>query len=691
MIYNSGRALELLRCGCSNSEATFREGQEEAVRYIVEGRGRLLVVKKTGWGKSFVYFIATKLLREAGAGPALLISPLLALMRNQIAAAGRMGVRAATIHSDNQDDWELVERRLERGEVDILLISPERLANERFQNNVLSRIGSRVSLLVVDEAHCISDWGHDFRPHYRLIERTARALPRNMRLLATTATANNRVMDDLQEVLGPNLAVLRGDLARSSLTLQTIRLRTQAERLAWLAEHLPHLPGSGVIYALTVRDANQVAEWLKSRGLEVEAYSSETGAGREGLEEALIQNRIKALVATTALGMGFDKPDLGFVIHYQAPGSVVAYYQQVGRAGRAIDSAYGILLSGDEELEITDYFIQSAFPTREEAATVIETLEKSPTGLSVPELLGEVNLTQGRIQKTLDLLRLESPSPIAKQGAKWQLTAARLSEEFWNRAQRLTHLRRQEQSQMQEYVGLQTGHMNFLIRALDGTGGDQPSNELPRLSPDPHPVLVREAVAFLKGAEFIIEPRSRWPSGGMPRYAVKGVIPEQERIETGKALCLWGDAGWGAAVREGKYNAGRFSDELVQACAEMIRNWNPQPTASWITCIPSLRHTMLVRDFAERLASTLDLEFTMALRKTDDRPEQKRMANSAQQARNLDGALEIAVKELPSGGVLLIDDLVDSRWTMTVAGWLLRSHGSGPVFPVALSYAGRDS
>src|SRR6185437_5200550 len=381
MPYNSARALQLLRIGSGLENAIFREGQEEAARHIVEGRGRLLVVQKTGWGKSFVYFIATKLLREDVSGPALLISPLLALMRNQIAAAERMGVRAATIHSDNQEEWEIVERQLQWGEIDILLISPERLDNERFQNNVLSRIASRISLLVVDEAHCISDWGHDFRPHYRLIERTARALPRNMRLLATTATANNRVMEDLQEVLGPNLQVLRGDLARPSLMLQTIRLHTQAERLAWLAEHVRTLPGSGVIYALTVRDVNQIAEWLKSRGLAVEAYSSETGAAREELEEALLRNRIKALAATTALGMGYDKPDIGFVIHYQAPGSVVAYYQQVGRAGRAIASAYGILLSGDEELEINDYFIQSAFPARAEVAAVVEALEKSSDGL----------------------------------------------------------------------------------------------------------------------------------------------------------------------------------------------------------------------------------------------------------------------------------------------------------------------
>jgi ATP-dependent DNA helicase RecQ len=323
----------------------------------VDGCGRLLVVQKTGWGKSFVYFIATKLLREGGSGPSLLISPLLALMRNQIAAAERMGVRAVTINSDNEDEWDNVEEAIRRNQVDILLISPERLVNERFRTQVLASIAANISLLVIDEAHCISDWGHDFRPHYRLLERMVRTLPRSLRLLATTATANNRVMDDLTAVLGPNITVSRGDLNRPSLFLQTIRLPSQAERMAWLAAQVPLLPGHGIIYTLTVRDAVQVANWLKSRGLNIESYTGETGERRAELEQALLENRVKALVATTALGMGYDKPDLGFVIHYQTPGSVVAYYQQVGRAGRALDAAYGVLLSGQEETDITDFFI----------------------------------------------------------------------------------------------------------------------------------------------------------------------------------------------------------------------------------------------------------------------------------------------------------------------------------------------
>ena len=363
MISRKDRAIELLKLGSGLANASFREGQEEAIRHVVEGRGRLLVVQKTGWGKSFVYFIATKLLREAGAGPALLISPLLALMRNQIAAAERMGVRAVTINSDNQDDWANVEAAIQRNEVDILLISPERLANERFRTR--SAGGHRgADRLAGDRRSAL---------HLGLGARFPAPLPPAGAHRAHVARESAAARHDgdgeqpgdgrsARAVLGPNLEVSRGDLNRPSLMLQTMRLPSQAERLAWLAEQVPALPGHGIIYTLTVRDAVQVADWLRSRGLNVESYTGETGERRAELEQALLDNRVKALVATTALGMGFDKPDLAFVIHYQTPGSVVAYYQQVGRAGRALDAAYGVLLSGEEETDITDYFIESAFP-----------------------------------------------------------------------------------------------------------------------------------------------------------------------------------------------------------------------------------------------------------------------------------------------------------------------------------------
>ena len=688
MIYQPDTALTLLRLGAGQSDAEFREGQEEAIRHIVSGNGRLLVVQKTGWGKSFVYFIATKLLREGGMGPALLISPLLALMRNQIAAAERMGVRAETINSDNHDHWERVESAVGRNEVDILLISPERLANERFRTEVLGKIADRIALLVIDEAHCISDWGHDFRPHYRLIERIVGTLPSNLRLLATTATANNRVIDDLSEVLGPDLKISRGDLNRPSLALQTIRLPTQAVRLAWLAEQLSALPGHGIIYTLTVRDAEQVSEWLRSRGLDVAAYTGQTGDQRPDLEDALLLNRVKALVATTALGMGFDKPDLAFVIHYQTPGSAVAYYQQVGRAGRALDAAYGVLLSGQEETEITDYFINSAFPTRVEVQEILNALEEKPEGLSIREIEGAVNISNGRIEKTMQLLSLEAPAPIAKQGAKWQLTAAVLSPSFWERAERLTELRQAEQGQMQEYVGLNSGHMEFLVRALDGEPGNISPPSLPPLATEPDRVLVLEATAFLRRTNLRFESRKQWPSGGLRRYNLSGRITPTLQAQPGRALCVWGDAGWGGLVRQGKYHDEYFSDALVGACRQLIEEWSPEPAPEWVTCIPSRRYPDLVPNFAGRLADSLGLPFMQVLVKTEDRPEQKTMENSTQQARNVDGSLALTKEALPDGPLLLVDDRVDSRWTFTVAAWLLRSNGTGEVWPLALAQAG---
>ena len=690
--HNPTRALELLLTASANPAATFREGQEDAIRHIVEGRSRLLVVQKTGWGKSFVYFIATKLLREAGSGPALLISPLLALMRNQMEAAQRMGLRAATINSNNATDWGDIEAQLARNEIDILLISPERLANERFRTQVLSGMAERIGLLVVDEVHCISDWGHDFRPHYRLLERIIRSLPANLRLLATTATANNRVMDDLTVTLGPKLAISRGDLNRASLSLQTIRLPSQAERLAWLADQVATLQGHGIIYTLTVRDANLVADWLKSRGLPVEAYTGDTGPRRVELEQALLNNQVKALIATTALGMGFDKPDLAFVIHYQMPGSVVAYYQQVGRAGRALDSAYGVLLSGEEETAITNWFIGSAFPTRAEVTMVLNAIRSSQHGLSVPEILGQVNLSKGRVTKTIDLLSLESPAPIAQDGSKWQLTAADLGEAFWQRAERLTTLRRAEQRQMADYVKLPFGHhMAFLVQALDGDVSAVRPPTLPPLPVTVNPALAKDAVAFLRRTSLPIEQRKQWPAYGLPQFQVRGAIAPQHQAQPGKALCVWGDAGWGGLVRQGKYQQHRFVDDLVAACASMVAQWQPQPAPTWVTCVPSLRHPDLVPDFAERLATSLGLPFHTVLAKTDHRPEQKTMANSAQQARNVDGSLALCVHRLPRRGpVLLVDDRVDSRWTLTICAWLLRSNRSGEVWPLALSLAGQE-
>jgi len=684
------QALSLLRQALNNPTAQFRDGQWEAIASIILARSRLLVVQRTGWGKSIVYFLATRLLRNSGAGPTLLISPLLALMRNQIVAAKRININAATINSSNPEEWEQINAQLQAGIIDILLISPERLANEDFRQTILLPISQRIGLFVVDEAHCISDWGHDFRPDYRRIVRVLQALPQTIPALATTATANNRVVNDIITQLGANLRVSRGTLTRKSLQLQTIKLPSPAARMAWLAEQLPNLPGSGIIYALTIKDTERVANWLNQQGIHAQAYHAAlTHEQRLTLEDQLINNQIKALVATTALGMGFDKPDLGFVIHYQRPGSVVHYYQQVGRAGRAVEQAYGILLSGDEDQEITDYFIQTAFPPEAHVQDVLNALEQAEDGLSVPQIEQHLNLSNGQIQKVLKLLSLESPAPVTKQGSKWYATPVFYHPDT-DKIERLTQIRRQEQTRMLDYMNSRECLMTFLARELDDpqpTPCGKCAVCLGRpLLPETYSLnRVNQAIQYLRRSDQIIEPRKQWASKALPSYGFSGKICDNLRAEPGRALSLWGDAGWGELVKQGKYDNHDFDDALVQGAFEMIRRWHPQPFPTWVTYVPSLHHPQLVPNFAQRLANQLQLPFQPIVQKVRQTQPQKQMGNSYQQAHNLDGVFEVNPWQGMKGAVFLIDDMVDSRWTFTVIAALLRRAGSGQVFPLALA------
>jgi ATP-dependent DNA helicase RecQ len=683
------QALRLLRQALGDDTATFRDGQWEAISALVERRARLLVVQRTGWGKSLVYFLATKFLRDRGAGCTILISPLLSLMRNQIAAARNIGVRAETINSTNEADWLRIKGGLHRNEFDVLLISPEKLANDDFVNRYLLPIANRVGLFVVDEAHCISDWGHDFRPNYRRIVRILRALPRTIPVLATTATANDRVVGDIVEQLGPNLEVRRGPLTRASLSLQNINLRSQAERMAWLASLLPELPGSGIVYTLTVTDSKRLAHWLQSQGIDAEPYygAMETDQ-RETLENRLLNNEIKALVATVALGMGFDKPDLGFVVHYQRPSSVVHYYQQVGRAGRAVDHAYGILLNGEEDDAIADYFIRTAFPTPQDVDQLLAAMGTANGALTIAKLQQRVNLAKGKIERILEFLLLESPAPIQKTAVgyvrnpvRWQMPADHI--------ERITNLRRGELERMRVYMGSQDCLMQFLAEELNDPNAGPCGkcvNCAGQLLPGDYPEeLAQAAVEFLDRQENPVQPRKRWPAG-LADPEMRGNIDPDRQVREGRALCRWGDPGFGALVRRGKQQDHRFDDRLVEAAARLVGNrWRPDPAPTWITCVPSRRHQTLVPDFARRLARRLGLPFVECIRKVRDTEPQKTRANNFQQAQNMAGAFAVDQASVGPEPVLLVDDMVDSRWTFTVVAALLRRAGSGPVYPFALA------
>lgn len=704
-------ALEILRTLVGSPDADFHDGQYEAIETLVAERKRALVVQRTGWGKSAVYFVATLLLRRQGAGPTLLVSPLLALMRDQVEAAARAGVRAVAINSANPHEWGDVLRKLDNDEVDVLLVSPERLNNPRFREEQLPKLIPRTGLLVVDEAHCISDWGHDFRPDYRRLRDLIAEMPHGVPVLATTATANSRVVTDVAEQLehagGEPVVTIRGPLARASLRLGVLRLPDAGARLGWLLSHLGDLRGSGIIYALTVSAAEDTARLLREAGHEVHAYTGRTDAGdREGLEQALKNNEVKALVATSALGMGFDKPDLGFVLHLGAPSSPVAYYQQVGRAGRAAmiagkaASADVLLLPGTEDEAIWQYFATSSMPNEQNALAVIDELAFNGAALSTPALEARVNLKRSPLELLLKVLDVDGA--VQRVTGGWVATGQPWTYDA-ERYERIAAARVQEQNSMLEYERTTGCRMEFLQRALDddtavpcgrcdncaanaGQPAWYPTDVAQEASGQAQKSLSRVGVA--------IEPRAQWPTGadnlGVP---VRGKISPDERVESGRALARLTDLGWGGTLRDLFAPAtpdAPASPALVQACVRVLAEWGWEERPAAVISIPSRRRPQLVDSVARALSDVGRLPYLGALSLKNGGPSGEPGGNSAYRLSSvwdrfdLDPQLVTALEGYRGRPILLVDDLTDSRWTLTVAGRLIRGAGASAVLPFSL-------
>ncbi|MCY4298353.1 MAG: RecQ family ATP-dependent DNA helicase [Flavobacteriaceae bacterium] len=684
----------LLQQGVGHPNVQFRPGQWEAIDALVNHSRRVLVLERTGWGKSLVYFISTRILRDQGRGLTLVVSPLLALMRNQMDAAIRIGLNAFTMNSTNVDEWDDIESKAQKNQLDLLLVSPERFANERFLKNLLQIVSSRIGLLVIDEAHCISDWGHDFRPDYRRIVGLLKQLPPNVPVVGTTATANDRVIEDIQHQLG-SIHVHRGTLTRESLKLRAMVLPDQATRMAWLAEQIPKFSGTGIVYVLTKRDSIVLEKWLRTKGIDARAYFSSVQSEnfdtsdeyRQHLESLLLDNKIKALIATSALGMGYDKPDIAFVIHYQSPSSVITYYQQVGRAGRAIPQAFGVLLSGKEDSDIIEFFRKNAFPTEEMVNQLLEYLS-SRDGASVPEIEKDLNLQRGKVNKVFKYLSVQIPSPIIKVGSKWYRTALEFKLDK-STIEHLTSQREIEWNQIQEYINTSGCRMAFLQKALNDSNVknckkcDNCLNQ--SLDVDEYRgSIIIQAKKFLQQIEFPIEARKLIPKDACPTYGFQGRISSDLMASEGRVLSRWADDGWGSMVRDGKIS-GHFTDDLVEAVADMILNrWKPSPFPKWMTYVPSARNPDLVRSYSRRLAEKLGLPFLEVLIATGKSKPQKEQQNSFHQCHNLDDAFELIVPILQEP-VFLVDDIVDSGWTFTIASVLIRQAGSREVYPIALA------
>jgi ATP-dependent DNA helicase RecQ len=671
------RAAAMLRAAFGES-ARFRSGQWDAIEAVLREGHRRLVIERTGWGKSAVYLIATRLVRERGVGTTLVISPLLALMRNQIDMAARLGVRAACLNSWNRAQWASVQGALERDEVDLLLIAPERLADGRFRRRVLSELAPRTGLLVIDEAHCVSDWGHDFRPDYLRLRDLLSALNPWASVLAMTATANGRVLEDLRSMLGHGLRVQRGSLWRPGLQLSSVRLEDHGSRLAWLAKYVPRLPASGIVYALTVADCEQVASWLQSRGIDAVPYHADLPAEeRIEREDRFAANDLKCLVATSAFGMGYDKDDVGFVVHYQMPGSTAAYFQQVGRAGRATGRAFGVLLEGEADLEISRHFIDSAAPPEWAFQALIQGLESGPASLQ--GLLPLLPASAGTVARALDLLQAEGVVGRTERDEFLLVDASRHDE---SRSQRLAEARREELATMVEYARTTQCRKRFLSETL-GDPSDAKCGECDNCRGGPASRVSfgesEAARSFLASRPMSIEPRERFP--GSVIFEGRRSVPRRLRHLAGVALSSYGDRGWGRLVAQGKYESLEYSDELVEAAARAIEERGF--VAHWLTWIPSARHGAPIRSFALRLAQRLGTEAVDALRRKRPGKPQKLLQHAEAQWRNVWDAFETV--EVRNGPCLLVDDVVDSGWTLAAAAAAILDRSEGPVMPLALA------
>ncbi|WP_455836754.1 RecQ family ATP-dependent DNA helicase [Pseudarthrobacter siccitolerans] len=703
-------ALEVLRELVGHPEAAFHEGQFEAIEALVDGGRRALVVQRTGWGKSAVYFVASLLLRRRGAGPTLIVSPLLALMRDQVAAAARAGVRAVAINSANQLEWDTVREQLAADQVDVLLVSPERLTNPSFRETQLPELIRRTGLLVIDEAHCISDWGHDFRPDYRRIADLITQLPDTVPVLATTATANSRVVHDIEEQLGDAVLTIRGSLGRDSLRMGVLSLPDSKQRLGWLLTHLADLPGSGIIYTLTVSAAEDTARLLAEAGHHVLAYTGRTDpADRERAEQLLKDNQVKALVATSALGMGFDKPDLGFVVHLGAPSSPVAYYQQVGRAGRGAANADVLLLPGAEDRDIWQYFATASMPSEEKAAAVLTALGEAGTALSTVALEARVDLRRTPLELLLKVLSVDGA--VERVGGGW-----RSAGQPWiydaERYQRIAEARVDEQDSMVIYQDTAGCRMEYITSVLDDETA-KPCGRCDNCAGRWFPAEIAEAATeaasqTLSRAGGVLEARLQWPSGmdrlGVP---VKGKLKPGEGLAEGRVLARMTDLGWGGALRE-LFAAGAedrpVEPGMLQACVQVLREWGAGDarTPGWsgvgrpaaIVSIPSRSKPQLVESLARGISEIGRIPYLGGLQPAHGGPTGGRGGNSAYRLAGVwdrlvvGPELEAGLGELNGQTVMLIDDLADSRWTLTVAGRALRQAGAGAVLPLVLAQAG---
>lgn len=662
--------------------AQFREGQLKAIQNVLNGE-KILVVERTGWGKSLVYFLSTKLLRKKKSGITIVISPLLSLMENQMLSALKFGLKCEMLNSLTSYKRTEIFEQLKNNELDLIFTSPETLMKNEIQN-FLTYI--KINFLVVDEAHCISEWGHDFRLDYTKLKTLVKNIHSRIPILATTATANDRVIEDIKIQFGNDLKILKGSLSRESLHIQVLKNMNTAERLAWLLENLNKIPGTGIIYCLTRRECEFVSSFLKENGINSESYYSRKNPKDEIINkkalELFTENKIKVIVATVKLGMGYDKEDISFVIHYNTPPNIISWYQQIGRAGRNISDAYIFLMSSFDDEARNKMFMMKSFPEKHETEEIMQCIRDSVFGITEKNIESKVNSNAAKIRKALDFL--EHDGFTFKHENKYFVTsrAFKYNDEHY---EKLRALRLDELQQVTDLIRTEECYTKFSVNCLDDftardckkcsncTGEDIIEN----LSLSQESIKI--AKDFMKSEIIIITPLEKLPNGEEIKF----------KLMSGICLSRYGAEGVGDIVKRVKYSwLSHYPDEIIEIAAEKLFPVTQEHEIKNITFIPSLRNK-LVDDFAERLALKMGLEFSDLLVKTDS-PPQKNMQNDYYQCENVKNSFSIRKDiEIPEK-VILIDDIIDSGWTLNICGMKLMQSGCEKVFPFALADSGNN-
>lgn len=658
-----------------DDRAIFRDGQYEAIESVFTHK-RSLVVQRTGWGKSLVYFMSTKINRENGAGFTIVISPLLVLMKNQFEAANKLGLNCCILNSETKDKRKIDIEGIKRNQYDLVFITPETL----FSNEIYNELPNfRIGLFVIDEAHCISDWGHDFRLEYCKLNQVIKILPSQVPILATTATANNRVVADLEKQLGSNVYISRGCLHRESLAIQVLRMKDKAERYAWILKNINSLPGSGIIYCLTTNDCDYLAEFLSKNGILAESYHASLEQDRcQEIEKRFYHNKIKVIVATIKLGMGYDKEDIGFIIHFQRPANIVNYYQQIGRAGRNIDYANIFLMSGKEDEEIHDYFINTAFPTFEEAQEVVDLLENI-SDLTLGFIQSRINIKKNRLAKTL--IFLENEGIIFKDKSKYSRSTKKFvyNKDYYNS---IIEIRRKEQEDMRKLIKNDICYSKFIINSLDdmtdikcGKCSNCLGKEIisSKLTIDEK----QKAAEYINSKTLAIIPRKQWATTSKTKQTK---IEFQNEI--GICLSKYGDVGYGEIIKNCKTNKIDYPIEIVNRSVEVLKPLIKEHNIKYATYVPSLRNDMFAK-FAKKVVAECGIKLIEPIKKVSNW-QQKTMQNSSHQCYNALISYEVN-SALPKEPIILMDDMVDSKWTLTVCGYKLRENGCTAVYPFALT------